>query len=65
MTLKDWLAENDITVPDFARKIRVKAAKTAYRYINGERIPNSRIMTRITAATNGAVTANDFYAGQK
>lgn len=61
MTLEDWLSQNDISVPDFASMIGVKGARSVYRYINRERIPEKEIMARIVEATKGNVTPNSFY----
>ena len=60
MLLKQFLAERDLTYTAFAATIGV-GTKTAWRYANGERIPRASIMARIAAATDGAVTAQDFY----
>lgn len=59
--LKDWLANNKISVPEFASMIGVKTARTVYRYINYERIPDRETMPKIIKATRGEVTANSFY----
>lgn len=61
MQLEDWLKENEVSVPDFAKKIGVKGVRSVYRYINNERIPEKEVMGRILEATKGEVTANSFY----
>lgn len=62
MTLKEYLSQQGLTCEAFADKIGVKAP-TAWRYANGHRIPRPTIMARIADATDGAVTAQDFYGG--
>jgi hypothetical protein len=37
------------------------SAETVRRYIIGERIPDKERMSRIALATDGQVTANDFF----
>jgi DNA-binding transcriptional regulator YdaS (Cro superfamily) len=44
----------------FAKSIGV-SAETVRRYLNGERIPDKKRMSRIALATHGQVTANDFF----
>lgn len=60
MTLKEWLADNDITVAQFASRIN-RAPESVRRYVSGDRIPDKETMPVIVAETGGAVTANDFF----
>lgn len=60
MTLKEWLAANETSVQEFAKKID-RTAEAVRRYANGERIPDKSTMPLIAAATFGQVTANDFF----
>lgn len=60
MTLKDWLAENDVSIPQFAARIN-RAPETVRRYVAGERIPDKETMPLIAQETEGSVTANDFF----
>ena len=63
MKLSDWLAQNNMNAAEFGRRLGLKYPRNVYRYING-RIPPPEIIRQITAATDGAVTANDFmYRG--
>ena len=59
-TLAEWLEANDENVPGFSRKIRV-SKMTVYRYVNGESIPQRRIMQRILRATKGEVSPASFF----
>lgn len=60
MKLNHWLTSNDVTDDDFAARIGVSThAVKKWRY--GERRPRIEAIARIAEATNGAVTANDFY----
>lgn len=60
MTLKDWLAQEGLSLPEFANKIG-RTAEAVRRYVSGERIPDRDTMPRIVEETAGAVTPNDFF----
>lgn len=60
MKLADYLSETNKTVTAFAREID-EAQPTVSRYVNGQRIPEPAIMSKIVQATDGRVTPNDFY----
>ena len=60
MTLKEWLGEQSVTVPEFAERI-VRTAEAVRRYVSGERIPDRTTMPLIAAETGNKVTANDFF----
>jgi hypothetical protein len=60
MRLSVWLQSFDGGVKGFAALIGVHFTNV-YRYIAGARMPRPGVMQRIAAATNGAVTAADFY----
>ena len=60
MTLKDWLSEKEITVPEFARTIEVPSS-TLYRIIKDNRSGTHAITEKIIVATDGAVLPNDFF----
>ena len=60
MTLRDYLARTDTDRTQFAATIGV-SAETVRRYLTGERIPDKERMSRIALATDGQVTANDFF----
>ncbi len=60
MTLKDWLAEKQLSPADFAVRIG-RTAESVRRYANGERIPDKETMPLIAAETENVVTANDFF----
>ena len=61
MKLSDYLEANGLSYAEFARTIGVKGKDTVRRYANGDRMPQGDLMTRIAEATNGKVTANDFF----
>ncbi len=61
MTLIQFLKKSNITREQFAEMIGVDRV-TVYRWETGKAFP-IRHMARITAATGGKVTANDFYRG--
>lgn len=60
MQLATWLRLNKIPVQAFAASIGV-TRQAAHRYASGRRIPANSVITRIAAATNGQVLANDFH----
>lgn len=60
MRLIDYLQESEMTYTDLAEKLSVSAV-AVHRYANGTRIPQNGVMQKIVKATNGKVTANDFY----
>lgn len=60
MTLEDYLTHAGIDRTEFADRIGV-SAETVRRYIAGIRIPDKERMSRIALATDGQVTANDFF----
>lgn len=59
MKLKQFLKDNDISIPAFAESIGL-AAFSVERYIKG-RLPQPDVMASIYKATKGAVQPNDFY----
>jgi len=60
MTLREYLHKFDVPATEFARRIDTSVT-SVYRYRDGVRIPDRRIMPRIVTATQGMVTADDFY----
>ena len=60
MKLQRWLTSNDVSPSAFAARIGV-TPRSVYRYLSGDTRPVPSIMVRIHAATNGKVTASDFY----
>lgn len=60
MKLKDYLKTKGISQKEFAREIDV-SPQALGRYANGTRIPEPVSMSAIHDATDGWVTANDFY----
>ena len=61
MKLKEYLKINNIKAKDFAEKIGVTPAYVTLIH-QGKRWPRVDLMRRITEATDGQVTANDFAA---
>ncbi len=60
MTLDDWLIRTATKEDSFAASIGTSQA-AVNRYRHHRRVPRPAVMARITAATGGAVTANDFH----
>lgn len=60
MKLADYLKSKKLTQYAFAKMAEVTQA-AVQRYATGKRIPDDAVMLRIYSATNGDVTANDFY----
>ena len=61
MKLSAYIKRERLKIADFAEKISVHE-KTVCRYLGGKRIPNSEVLKRIFVATEGEVTANDFFS---
>lgn len=61
MKLKDYLSREGLTAKQFADRIGA-SSHGVEKWSRGERYPRQSIMARITAATGGEVTANDFFA---
>jgi transcriptional regulator with XRE-family HTH domain len=59
MRLQEYLDQTGMTRAEFARRIGVRHI-TVTRYTEG-RPPNARLMGKIIEATEGQVTANDFF----
>lgn len=60
MTLRDWLEQEGVSVPQFASRIG-RTAEAVRRYVSGERIPDKDTMPLIAHATRRKVTPNDFF----
>ncbi len=61
MKLSDWLDEKKEPRATFARRVGVHPI-TVTKWCSGIWIPRADALDRIHAATDGAVTANDFLA---
>lgn len=60
MTLKEWLEDEGVTVPQFAARI-ARSPEAVRRYVVGDRIPDKETMPTIVTETSGRVTPNDFF----
>jgi transcriptional regulator with XRE-family HTH domain len=60
MQLGVWLEASGCSNAEFGKRIG-RSAEAVRRYAGGERIPDRETMPRIVDATNGKVTANDFF----
>jgi predicted transcriptional regulator len=60
MRLAEYLSETGLTRAEFALQIGVKQFSVT-RYLNG-RVPEPSVMCKIIEATDGKVSANDFFA---
>lgn len=61
--LADWLRDKKMTHADFGRLIECDRS-TVSKWAKGDRVPRRDEMTKIVRATDGAVTAADFYPEQ-
>ena len=59
MRLEEYLAETGLTRAEFARQIGVRQFSIT-RYLEG-RVPEPSVMCKIIEATEGKVSANDFF----
>lgn len=64
MTLTSWLSKTKTSDAEFADRIGV-TRQALWRYKFAGRIPKPEIIARISRATNGEVTANDFVFAMK
>lgn len=63
MQLDAYLRENKLTDESFAALLGADVSTWGVRkWRYGQRVPRLAMQQRISAATNGAVTANDFVA---
>jgi transcriptional regulator with XRE-family HTH domain len=59
MKLPEWLKSVDRSPEWLAGQLRVSQV-AVWRYLNGERRPDWKVMQRIVDVTGAAVTANDY-----
>lgn len=60
MRLQEYLDQSGLTRAEFARRIGVRHI-TVTRYCESGRVPEASVMGKIIEATEGQVTANDFF----
>lgn len=60
MKLADYISEKQTTASRFAGEVGVPVS-TITRLLRGERRPGIDLVARISTATDGAVTAEDFF----
>ena len=60
MQLKTYMEKNKWTVLGFAKALGV-ARYTLQRYLHQGRLPPPKVLEKLHALTNGAVSPNDFY----
>lgn len=61
MKLADYISEKQTTASRLAGEVGVPVS-TITRLLRGERRPGIELVARITAATGGAVSAEDFFS---
>ena len=60
MKLREFMTKYNASLNDIALMIGT-SSEAVRRYANGERMPQPHIMQAIIDATNGKVTANDWF----
>lgn len=60
MKLGEWLSSKGMSQQAFADKAGVSQGAVA-RFVLGRRMPNREMMRKISEATEGQVTPNDFH----
>lgn len=60
MNLATYLSRSKTTYEAFAQQIGVSPFAVG-KWARGERVPRPAVMIRINVATDGNVTANDFF----
>jgi len=63
MTLDEFRRERGWSIAELARELALHDARSAQRYLAGQRIPRPEVMRRIVSLTQGKVGPADFYAG--
>jgi transcriptional regulator with XRE-family HTH domain len=61
MTLDEFRKAKDWTVRELAKRLGLHDARSAQRYMSGERMPRPDVMRRIVEVTKGKVGPADFY----
>ena len=61
MTLKDWLAKNEISNKTAAKHFGC-SIYAIRKWLRGERIPRPKMQNTIKRVTGGAVTGDDWIA---
>jgi DNA-binding transcriptional regulator YdaS (Cro superfamily) len=64
MTLDRWLRVNHVMQMDFARSVGVTPTSVSL-WCNGHVVPRPKMMAAIAGATEGAVTADDFWRNRR
>lgn len=60
MELKTWLKKNNLDYRSFAPIMKCSEMAVWY-WENGQRLPSHKLMTRLSKATGGEVTAIDMH----
>tara|TARA_R110002110_G_scaffold83081_1_gene215770 strand:- start:1307 stop:1504 length:198 start_codon:yes stop_codon:yes gene_type:complete len=60
MKLKDYLKAKKISQARFARRLNMSRSAVS-RLLDGSKFPSPETIRRVSLATNGEVTPNDFY----
>lgn len=60
MKLREYISAQRLTTAEFAKQAGA-SERAVIKWMRGERIPRPEMMARISAATKGKVTANDFF----
>lgn len=63
ITLRQWLAEKNMSVAEFASGCEL-SGQAVYKYLRGERIPRRKAAERIRDFTGGRVTPNSFHLAE-
>ena len=63
MNFSEYLTVSGLSISKFAEMVGVSQASMG-RYASGKRVPRPAILRRITAASDGAVQANDFFEAE-
>jgi hypothetical protein len=61
MDLRSYLTREGLSFAEFGRRCATPHARTIERIAKGQKKPGSKMLPKIIAASNGEVTANDFF----
>lgn len=65
MRLREWRHTQKMTLADCAEVFGVRHPRTFQRYETGEILPDAPFVAAVLRISEGAVTADDFYAQRR
>jgi transcriptional regulator with XRE-family HTH domain len=63
MTIRQYLDHHQLTITEFARRLKVSRAEV-YKWLNG-RFPQGKSIAKLVKVTDGQITADDIFKASK